>query len=570
LTAANFSRAQGLHQAGRLDEARGLYEQVLAAEPGHADALHLLGYLWFQRGDVQRALDLIGRAIALKPADAGFRYNRALILQQARRLDEAAADFREVARLQPADAGAWAGLGEALLGLGQAGEALDAFERALALAPHSAELQSNRGVALRLMGRLDEALAAQEQALESNPADPEAWSNHGNVLNDLGRPEAALASFDHALAINPRMPGALVNRANVLRELARLAEALAGYDRAIALDARYPEAHHHRGVLMMDLQRPADAVAAFDTALALRPGDQETEASKAMALLLAGDFEHGLPLYERRRLAPPPSDRPPWLGSEPVAGKTLLVSAEQGLGDTLQFSRYAPLLAERGARVALQVQPALVSLLRGLEGVDVIGTDEPPPPFDLHAPLLSLPLAFGTRLETIPAPAALKPDPAKVQAWSERLGPKTRKRIGLVWSGAAGHQNDRHRSLPLERLLAALPEGFEYVSLQKEVRPSDQAALGRVRHFGDEFQDFADTAALVSLMDVVVSVDTSLAHLAGALGKDTRLLLARIGQDWRWMTGRSDSPWYPSMKLYRQGEDGDWPGPLAATARDLA
>ena len=574
MTGALFARAQALHQAGRLEEARALYEQVLAADPRHAEALHLLGYLWFQKGDAVRALDLIGRAVTLQPNNPGYRYNRALILKETGRLEDAAADFREVARLQPTDVDAWSDLGEALLGLGRPEEALAAWDRAIALRP-SPDLHANRGVALRQLGRLDEALAAQDRALALKPADAEAWSNRGNVLKDLGRLEEALASLDRALALNPRMPGALVNRANVLRDLARLAEALAGYDQAIALEPAYPEAHHHRAVLMMDLQRPAEAIAGFDRALTLRRPYPEAEAARAMALLLAGDFERGWPAYERRLLFPPAAvqGRAPWLGGEPIAGKTVLVWAEQGLGDTIQFCRYAPLLAAQGARVVLQVQPPLLPLLRGLEGVEVIGTDAPPPPFDVHVPLMSLPLALGSRLDSVPLPATLAPDPAKVAAWSGRLGPAQRKRIGLVWSGAPGHRNDRHRSLPLERLLAALPPGLDYVSLQKEVRAADQATLDahpEVRHFGAELHDFADTAALVSLMDVVITVDTSLAHLAGALGKDTRLLLARIGQDWRWMTGRDDSPWYPSMRLYRQGADSDWDGPLTAVAGDIA
>jgi tetratricopeptide (TPR) repeat protein len=569
LSGALLSQAQAAHQAGRLEEARALYEQVLAADPRQPEALHLLGYLWFQKGDAGRALDLIGRAVALQPSNPGYRYNRGLILQQSGRLDDAAAEFQAVAALQPSDLGAWESLGETLLALGRAEPALAAYDRAIALRPGSAVLHSNRGVALRMLGRFDEALAAQDKALAADPRYAEGWSNRGNALKDLGRLDAALESFDRALQLAPQDPQGLVNRANVVRELARLPEALAGYDRAIALAPGYPEAHYHRAVLMMDLQRPTEAVAGFDRAMALRKPYPEAEAARAMALLMAGDFERGWPAYERRALAPPPAADPPWLGREPIAGQTVLVWAEQGLGDTIQFCRYAPFLAERGARVVLQVQPPLVALLKALPGVEVIGTDETPPIFDRHIPLLSLPLALGD----MAAPAAyLSPDPAKATAWVERLGSTARKRVGLVWSGAAGHRNDRHRSLPLERLLAALPDGFDYVSLQKDVRPADQATLDahpEVRRFGVELKDFSDTAALVSLMDVVVSVDTSLAHLAGALGKDTRLLLARIGQDWRWMTGRNDTPWYPSMRLYRQGEDNDWAGPLAAVVRGL-
>jgi tetratricopeptide (TPR) repeat protein len=576
VSAAVFNRAQALHQAGRLAEAQGLYEQVLQTEPRNAEALHLLGYLWFQKGDIARALGLIGRAVELQPRNPGFRYNRGLIHQQVGRLDDAAQDFRQVAALQPADLGAWESLGETLLALGRPEEALQAYDRALGINTAAAELHANRGVALRALGRLPEALVAQDHALALKPDDAEGWSNRGNVLNDMGRLQEALESFDRGLALNPRLPTVLVNRANVLRELGRLPEALAAYDQASVPGPAYASAHHHRGVVLMDLQRLPEAVADFDRALALQPGDVEAGRAKAMALLLAGDFARGLPLYEGRAKTPPEavSDRLPWLGEQPIEGQTVLVWAEQGLGDTLQFCRYVPLLAERGARVVLQAQRPLLPLLKTLAGVDsLIAQDDAPPAFNLHVPLMSLPLALGTRLGTIPAPAAyLAADPSRVEAWSQRLGPRTRPRIGLVSSGRAEHRNDRHRSLPLARLLDALPPDFDYISLQQEVRPSDQSTLTahpEVRHFGPELKDFADTAALVSLMDVVVSVDTSLTHLAGALGNDTRLLLSRIGQDWRWLTGRSDTPWYPRTRLYRQGEDRDWAGPLEAVSRDL-
>ncbi|HEY4030364.1 MAG TPA: tetratricopeptide repeat protein, partial [Caulobacteraceae bacterium] len=576
-SAAAFARAQALHQAGRLAEAQALYDQVLQADPRHSGALHYLGYLWFQKGDTGRALGLIGRAVELAPKDPGIRYNRGLILKQAGRLDEAVADFRHVAALAPSDLGAWAGLGETLLALGRPEEALGAYDRALALKPDAVDFHANRAVALRGLGRLEEALAAQDRVMASAPGYAEGWSNRGNVLKDLGRFEEAVQSFDRSVAINPRLPLVLVNRANALRELGRIAEAMAGYDGAIVLAPAYPSAHHHRGVLLTDQQRLPEAVAAFDRALALVPGDAASEGAKAMALLMAGDFERGLPLYERRPMLAPEAawGCPPWLGAEPVDGKTVLVWAEQGLGDTLQFCRYVPLLAERGARVVLRAQRPLLPLLASLAGVEaLIAADEPPPAFDLHTPLLSLPLAFGARLDTIPASAAyLTPDPARVQTWSQRLGPRSRPRIGLVWSGRAEHSNDRRRTLPLARLLAALPPGFDYISLQQEVRPADQATLASrpdIRHFGSELKDFADTAALVWQMDAVVGVDTSVAHLAGALGKDTRLLLSRPGQDWRWLTERSDTPWYPTMRLYRQGADGDWAGPLAAVGSELA
>ncbi len=580
LAQQQFAQAAQLHQAGRLDQAQTLYEAVLKALPRHAETLHLLGNLRFQKGDPKRALQLIGKAVDLNPGNPAYRYNRALILQQTGRTEEAAAAFGSVTALDPHDADAWAGRGEMLLLLGRAQPALESLDRASALRPATADLHMNRGVALRALGRLDEALAAQDRALAAGPSGAEAWSNRGNVLQDLGRLEDALASHDRALALKPGHVDAWLNRGNALRGLGRLEDALVSLDRALALDPGSADGHYHRGLVLTDLRRLDEAETALDRAIALRPDHAWAALSKATIPLLRGDFARGWPLYEaRRRLNPDAGPRalrrPPWLGETPLQGRTILVHAEQGLGDTLQFCRYAAPLAERGTRVILQVQEPLLGLLEGLQGVAVLlAQGQTSPAFDLHCPLLSLPLALGTTLETIPAQRAyLAARPDKVQTWAAALGPRTRPRIGLAWSGRAEHNNDRSRSLPLAELIPQLPGRFDYVSLHQEVRPSDQAALAanpRIRFFGPQLADFTDTAALVSLMDVVVSVDTSIAHLAGALGMDTRLLLARIGQDWRWLLDRTDSPWYPTMTLYRQDADCGWAGSLAAVWRDLA
>ena len=321
-------------------------------------------------------------------------------------------------------------------------------------------------------------------------------------------------------------------------------------------------------------------MAGFDRAIALRPDAVDPQVSRAGVLLMQGDFARGWPAYETRwgrpmhRAITRELGRPLWLGQEDLRGKTILLHAEQGLGDTIQFARYAALAAERDARVILEVPRALTGLMKTLKGPDVvIARGDPFPAFDLHTPLLSLPLAFGTTLDSLPAaPAYLAADPDKAARWAETLGPKTAPRIGLVWSGSPKQGNDRNRSIPLADLLAQLPEGPDYFSLQTEVREGDRGALasGRVRHFGEALKDFTDTAALASHMDAVVSVCTAGAHLAGALGKDTRVMLANMGTCWRWLTEREDSPWYPSMRLYRQGADNDWRPVFARIAHDIA
>ena len=311
----------------------------------------------------------------------------------------------------------------------------------------------------------------------------------------------------------------------------------------------------------------------------MRPGDARPHWNKALALLLAGDYAPGWALYEyrwkndetkhhRRDFA-----HPLWLGDTPLAGKTILLHAEQGLGDTIQFCRYAKHVAELGARVILQVQPSLLPLLGSVEGVaQLVGEGKALPEFDLHCPLLSLPHALRASVDCIPSHVSyLTADAVRVGQWQQRLGPRQRPRVGLAWSGAAGHDNDRNRSIALAELLRHLPAGVDYISLQKDLRPADAAVIAgsALRHFGDDLRDFADTAALCELMDVVISVDTSVAHLAGALGRPTWVLLPHA-PDWRWLLGTDRSPWYPTARLYRQGADGAWAGVLDRLAVDVA
>ncbi|HEY4029362.1 MAG TPA: tetratricopeptide repeat protein [Caulobacteraceae bacterium] len=501
-----------LHRAGRLDEAAALYRWVAEQFPNEADAFHLQGVIALSKGDANGALAL----------------------------------FEQAARLAPKEAGYLISCANALRALGRREAVLERYDRAVALDPGSAEVHFNRSIALLDLGRTDEALDA----------------------------------CDRVLALKADWPPAHSHRGYLLRRLKRLEEALASHDQALALDPSKYESHYNRALTLQDLKRLPEAIAGFDRAIALRPGANDPKVSRAAALLMAGDFERGWPALEARwgrpllRATLRDLGRPPWLGGDDIAGKTILLHAEQGFGDAIHFARYATLAADRGARVILEVHPALVALMRTLKGPQaVIARGDPLPAFDLHAPLLSLPLAFGTTLQTIPAPPAyLAADPAKVAHWAERLSSKTAPRVGLVWSGNPAQDNDRNRSVALGELLAFLPDGIDYVSLQTEVRQSDSAALGlgRVRHFGKALADFTDTAALAAQMDAVLSVCTSGAHLAGALGVDTRVMLTNVGTCWRWLTAREDSPWYPSMRLYRQGPDNDWRPVFQRAALDLA
>lgn len=394
-------------------------------------------------------------------------------------------------------------------------------------------------VGLHTAQRLDEAAQAYAAILQFAPRFAPAWSNLG--LTFLGRndPAQALVAFENAIEIDPAFVDARVNCALALLQLGRVEEARLSCDRALELS----------------------------------PGHPPALANRSTCALLLGDLAAGFRDQEARWLVEPNRserrvvDAPLWLGDRAVQGKTVLLHAEQGFGDTLQFMRYAPMVRAQGARVVLEVQPALKALAASLDGVDVlVAAGEPVPPIDLHCPLMSLPLALGTTLETIPAAAAyLTPPRDRVEAWAARLGPKTRPRIGVAWFGKPTHVNDLNRSIPFAQFSAALPRDAELFSLHDRLREADAPALAArpdLRSFAGEIEDFADTAALVSLMDLVVSVDTATAHLAGALGRPTWVLLP-LAPDWRWLLGRDDSPWYPSVRLFRQPALHDWPGALA-------
>ena len=429
-----------------------------------------------------------------------------------------------------------------------------------------------QAVALRRQGRHAQAAALLRRAHEADPGNVAALVNLGNAVSALGRHAEAEQLYRRALAIEPQRAATLVNLGNALQALDRPLEAIERYDRALALSPRLAQAHNNRGNALRALNRHAEAVAAYERALEIDPGFADAHLNQGLARLCLGDFERGWPEYEwrDRRAALGPgreSAAPPWRGEEPLAGKTVLLHAEQGLGDTIQFLRYAPLVARKAARVVLEVQAPLKGLAAGLGGVErAIAQGEPRPAFDAHCPLPSLPLAFGTRTETIPADIPyLQAPPDKLAEWRARLGERRAFRAGVVAAGQPGHRNDRNRSMAMARLADALaaPGEIELFSLQ----PSLEECAG-IRSFGGHLKDFSDTAAAVSLMDLVVSVDTAVAHLAGALGMPVWILLP-YSPDWRWMLEREDSRWYPSARLFRQGQIGDWQPVLERVRREL-
>ncbi len=600
-------------QRGDLEEGIRLLGQSLEIETGQPMAHCNLGLALRIRKRHHEALASFERAIAASP-DFPDAYNyRGIVLQDLKRLEEALADFDRTIALQPGHYGAHNNRSIALQDLGRLEEALANCDRAIALKPELADAYCNRGNVLRLLNRLDEALAACQKATALNPAHALAQNNRGNVLQDLGRLEEALASYDRAIALDPHYAEAHYNHGAVLQEQRRLQEALASYDRAIALQPDYAEAHNNRGAVLHDLNRLDEALTSHDRAIALKPGHalahnnrgvdlqsmhrlDEALASYQRAVafdpeyadahwntslvrLLAGQFEEGWKLYEWRWKREENKNvirkysQPLWLGEEPLKGKTLLVYAEQGLGDVIQACRYAPMAAALGAHVVLEVQPALVSLLSTLKGnFTIVETGKPLPPFDLHCPVMSLPLAFKTTLVNVPASVPyLHADADKLKIWQQRLNGGSRPKIGLAWSGSTIHKNDHNRSIPLRMLGPLLQLPAEFHSLQKEIRAQDMAALadfGQIHAHQEQLHDFSDTAALVQEMDLVISVDTSVAHLSGALGRPTWVLLP-FAPDYRWMLERTDTPWYPTMTLFRQDGPGEWQRAIAAAEARL-
>jgi tetratricopeptide (TPR) repeat protein len=353
-----------------------------------------------------------------------------------------------------------------------------------------------------------------------------------------------------------------------LKELNRFGDALASYDRALTMRPEYPEALSNRGNTLKELKRFEEALENYNRAITMRPDFAEAHYNEALLRLLTGDFGRGWGKYEWRLKSPSLSllkrnfCRPLWLGADSIDGKTILLHSEQGLGDTLQFCRYVPLIAARGAYIILEVQRPLQELMTTLAGAtQVISKGDPLPDFDFQCPLLSLPLALGTRHETVrPMTPYLRPSVEALNNWQVRLGPKARPTIGLVWSGSPMHNNDKNRSISLRSLIPLLDIEATFVSLQKDVRSNDMKVLkdqSDLLHFGDELKNFSDTAALVSNLDLVISVDTSVAHLAGALGKRVWVMLPFV-PDWRWLLDREDSPWYPTARLFRQDDTREW------------
>jgi len=570
---AKFQQGLSLHQQGRLIEAEHFYKEVLQHTPTHFDALHLLGVLALQTRRTKSGIELIAEAIKLNPNSAGAHSNLGNGLRDLRRFDDALASFDKAIALKPDYAESYNNRGIVLLDLKRFDDALASFDKAIALKPDYAEAHNNRGIVLQDLKRFDDALASFEQAIALKQDYAEAYNNRGNAVKDLKRFDDALASFDKAIALRPDYPEAYYNRGIVLQDLKCLDDAVANFDKAIALKQDYAEAYNNRGVALQDLMRLDDAIASFDKTIALTPDYAEAYNNQSLCSLQMGRFEQGWHLYEwRKKLEEPLGNRlfakPLWLGKEDISNRTLFVHWEQGLGDTIQFCRYGKLLEARGVRVVMSVQEPLYQLLKQMSpDIQIINHDEIPTVFDYHCPLMSLPLALGTTLETIPSGQPyIFADEQLCNVWNVRLPSQTKPRIGIVWRGGTKHKNDNNRSINLPALVPLFSADTHWISLQKELRDTDSALLQelyQIVSYGVELRDFSDTAAIINLLDLVITVDTSVAHLAGAMGKQVWILLP-YNSDWRWLLDRKDTPWYPTARLFRQDDNRSWGNVIAS------
>lgn len=562
-----LAQAMGLHQAGRHGEAAALFRQVLALQPKQLDALNLLGIIHALQGDFAEALRLIGRSLKLRPQQPHALNYLGYARHGAGQYQEALAAYNRAIALKPDFADAYSNRGGTLRQLGRHAEALASYERAITLHPGLVHAHCNRAAVLQDLGRCNEAVSAYEKVIALEPGNAEAHNDLGAALLELGRFEPALSSIERALALNPGLFGALVNRGNALNQLQRFDQALESYDDALAMNPGSAQLHSNRGHLLHDAGRYQEALHNYDRALGLDPALALVQWNKGLIKLLFGDFEEGWRLYESRwrsyaQAAYRNFPQPLWLGREPLQGRTILLHAEQGLGDTIQFCRYLPAVQALGAEVVLEAPATLLPLLASLPGrYRLIAAGDPLPDFDLQCPLMSLPLACASGLYSVPAQVPyLAADQGRQGEWRQRLGPRLKTRVGLAWSGSARHLDDRQRSMALRSLGPLLGLDVEFHCLQQEIGAEDQAALvnfPQVRCHQAGLRDFSDTAALVTAMDLVISVDTAVAHLAGALAKPVWILLPHA-PDFRWMLGRSDSPWYPTARLFRQTSRGEW------------
>jgi tetratricopeptide (TPR) repeat protein len=576
LVEAHGNLASALRRRGRLEEAIAHYRRAVALRPRSAESHYNLSIALHEYGHLEESVDACHHAIAAEPRFAQAHFQLGNLYKAQGRIDQAVGAYRQAIVVKPDYAEAYSSLGSALQEKGAMEESIVAHRHAVSLDPGLPEAHNNFGNALKANRQLDESIAAYRRAIELKPDYAEAHYNLANALHEKGQLDLAVASSARALSVRPDYIEAHNNLGNFLKDTGDFEQAIAAYKNAIALKPGYAEAHSNLGTVLQSMGRFAEAIDAFRRSIELQPDFAKGHLNLAIVLLLQGELANAWPEYEWRWKCVEGASfaQPLWEG-EALAGRTILLHPEQGFGDTIHFARYVPRVAARGGRVVLECQPELRRLLERLPGVwRVVPRGEPRPAFDVHCPLLSLPRVFGTTLESIPAETAyLSADPELVQTWRQRLTEARGLKVGLAWAGSAGHLNDKNRSIPLARLSRLREiEGVRFYSLQKGPAAAQATAgppLLPIIDFDAQLTDFGETAALIANLDVVISVDTAVAHLAAAMGKPVWLLLPFV-PDWRWLLVGEASPWYPTMRLFRQQAIGAWDEVIERVAKALA
>jgi tetratricopeptide (TPR) repeat protein len=601
-----IQNAVALHQSGQLDLAEAEYKKLLTSLPSNTVLLTNLGTLALQKRNLEEAVRVIGRSLQINPNQPFAHFNCANALKDLKRLDEALISYNQAIIYKPDYAEAFSNRGIIFKKLNRPNEALDSYNQALALKPDQAAVYFNRAIILNDLNRFEEALVSYDRAISLKPDYAEAYSNRGNslkkinlfelalvsydcalklrpdfaeahmnrgtVLSSLNRFEEALASYECAIRLNPVYVEAYSNRGLVLKELNRIEDALASYDRAIALNANYAEAYSNRGIALKECKQFDEALVNYDRAITLKADYAEAYWNKSLLKLLLGDYEQGWALYEWRRKKDDTKNnyreyaQPLWMGEQSLTNKTVFIYSEQGLGDVIQFIRYIALVEQLGAKVILEVPKILMAIVSTLQGGFILVEPKKTlPDFDYHCPLMSLPLAFKTTMKTIPVQVPyLFPLEEKMNRWKKVIGDQDFK-IGISWQGSAGKEGMIARSFPIQLLEdIAKIKGIRLISLQKNEGVDQLAGLPqgmRVERLPDDFDNegdaFLDSIAIMKCLDLVITCDTSIAHLAGALNLQTWVALIYV-PDFRWLLDKTDSPWYPKHRLFRQTTRNDW------------
>ena len=574
-----FNLASTLRDSGDFTRARDKYRHIQALDPHHYEAIVSEADLMLMSGDTAGAERSYKSAMSVRP-DYLLAYSRlAELMLSCGDADGAIKYFRQALRLDSITAIVFAGLGRALLLKNRPNQALPVLARAVMLEPTDIRSINMLAIAHLRLGQYKKCSFYASRALELDANNVSALESLCHASKECGKPEAAIKFAERLIIADPRRPEFYNTQGVLLHSVGRSDEALICLQKSICIEPTSFR-FNNKGLIQFETRKLTQALESYDRALSLEPDSAEVNWNKSLLLLLQGNYAEGWPLYEwrlkRDELSAdyPQFQQPLWRGETELSGKRLLIHVEQGLGDMVQFCRFVPGLVSLGAEVILQVQKPLMPLISTLvSDVALIAKGDPLPEFDLYCPLMSLPYALGLTTETIPSfDSYLSADPVKVEDWRKKLGPSDLLRVGVVWSGRPEHKNDHNRSISLDALSPVLDLPVEWHSLQKEYRASDVDALSRLdqlHQHQEALSDFSDTAALIENMDLVVTVDTSVAHVACALGKPTWILLPYLS-DFRWLLDRSDSPWYPSATLYRQKEPGDWSPVFAKLTEDLA